>query len=282
MLKQRTITSLVTLPLLLAAVWFDTPIHWFTLLMLVWGAAAVIEFYNLSGKVGIKPLLYLGTAWTVLLMAARDASIAAYLNVQSEQLSMMLLASAVVIPLIWLLRHEPRSQAFASWVWTLGGMAYIGLLLGYFIALRTTVDGRNWVYFAFLATIASDTAAYFVGRTWGKRKLAPSISPSKTWAGSVGGLAGAGVISLIFVPATIFSAANVLHIPELHYWSAVPIGVVVSTFGQLGDLAESLFKRNMGAKDSGKLFPGHGGALDRLDSVAFAGVVIYYIVWLIR
>ena len=273
---------MVTLPLLLVAIWFDTPIHWFTLLMLVWGAAAVIEFYNLSGKVGIKPLLYFGTAWTILLMVVRDASVAAYLHVQAEQLSMVLLASAVVIPLIWLLRHEPRSQAFASWVWTLGGMAYIGLLLGYFIALRTTVDGRNWVYLAFLATIASDTAAYFVGRTWGKRKLAPSISPSKTWAGSIGGLVGAGVISLIFVPAAIFSVTNALHIPELRYWSAVLIGAVVSTFGQLGDLAESLFKRNMGSKDSGKLFPGHGGALDRLDSVAFAGVVIYYIVWLIR
>ena len=282
MLKQRTVTSLVTLPVLLAAVWFDSPIHWFTALMLVWGGAAVIEFYTLSGRIGIKPLLCFGTAWTILLIAARDASVAAYFDVQAEELTVLLMASAVVIPLVWLLRREPKSQAFSSWVWTLGGMAYIGLLLSHFVALRTTADGRNWVYFAFLATFASDTAAYFVGRTWGKRKLAPSISPSKTWAGSIGGLAGAGIISLIFIPASLFSAANALRIPELHYWTAVPLGILVSAFGQLGDLSESLFKRNMGAKDSGKLFPGHGGALDRLDSVAFAGIVVYYFVWLIR
>ncbi len=282
MLKQRTITTLVALPLLLIAVWFDAPVHWFTLLMVAWGAIAVFEFYRLASVGSMKPLLYFGTAWTVLLISVRDASVASFLQASSEEISLILVVAATVLPLVWLLRRGPNNQAFSTWVWTLGGMAYVGLLSGHFVALRTLEDGRNWVYLAFLATFASDTAAYFVGRTWGKHKLAPSISPAKTWEGSVGGLAGAALISLAFVPSTLFSATNALRIPDLNYWVAAALGIVVSAFGQLGDLVESLLKRNMGAKDSGRLLPGHGGALDRIDSVVFAGVVVYYFVWLIR
>jgi phosphatidate cytidylyltransferase len=84
------------------------------------------------------------------------------------------------------------------------------------------------------------------------------------------------LISLIFVPAHFFNWANPLHLPSLGYWSAVLLGLFVSVLGQMGDLAESLFKRNMGVKDSGKLIPGHGGLLDRMDSVVFAGVVVYW------
>ncbi len=282
MLKQRTLTTLVALPVLLAAVWFDAPLHWFTLLMVIWGAAAVFEFYRLASVGALKPLLYFGTVWTVLLILVRDASVGSFLQVSSEEISLILVVAATVLPLVWLLRREPKNLAFSTWVWTLGGMAYVGLLSGHFVALRTLVDGRNWVYLAFLATFASDTAAYFVGRTWGKHKLAPSISPAKTWEGSLGGLAGAATISLLFVPSTLFSASNPLDLPDLNYWSAALLGIVVSAFGQVGDLVESLFKRNMGAKDSGNLLPGHGGALDRIDSVVFAGVVVYYFVWLIR
>ncbi len=282
MLKQRTLTALVALPVLLAAVWFDVPLHWFTLLMVIWGAAAVFEFYRLASVASLKPLLYFGTVWTILLILVRDASVASFFQVSPEEISLILVVAATVLPLVWLLGREPKNQAFSTWVWTLGGMAYVGLLSGHFVALRTLVDGRNWVYLAFLATFASDTAAYFVGRTWGKHKLAPSISPAKTWEGSLGGLAGAGVISLLFVPSTLFSVSSPLHLPDLNYWSAALLGIVVSAFGQLGDLVESLLKRNMGAKDSGKLLPGHGGALDRIDSVVFAGVVVYYFVWLIR
>jgi len=270
------------MPVLFASVWFDAPVHWFTLVMLAWGGAAVFEFYQLTNTTGTRPLLYFGTAWTALLIVARDSSVADFVGITAEQISLVLLSSAIILPLVWLLRREPKNQAFSRWIWTLGGMAYVGILLGHFVALRTVDDGRNWVYFAFLATFASDTAAFFVGRTWGKRKLAPSISPAKTWEGCLGGLAGAALISLIFVPVTVFAATNALRIPELNYMLAIVLGILVSAFGQLGDLVESLFKRNMGAKDSGKLFPGHGGALDRLDSVAFAGIMVYYFVWFIR
>jgi phosphatidate cytidylyltransferase len=182
--------------------------------------------------------------------------------------------------LIWL---EPKKDAFSRWAWTLAGTVYIGGLLAHLVGLRGMEDGRNWVFFVFLTTFASDTAAFLWGRSMGRHKLAPKISPAKTWEGSLAGVAGAVLIGMIFVPLQFGQLSNPLHIPRLGPASGALLALTVSVFGQFGDLAESLLKRNMEAKDSGRLLPGHGGALDRLDSVVFAGVVVYYyVVWLMR
>jgi phosphatidate cytidylyltransferase len=107
----------------------------------------------------------------------------------------------------------------------------------------------------------------------GRHKLAPGISPGKTWEGAIAGVFGAIISSLLLV--------TLLSLP-LSYGQAILLGLLVSIFGQLGDLTESLFKRNMGVKDSGRLIPGHGGVLDRMDSVVFAGIVVYYyVIWVI-
>ena len=137
------------------------------------------------------------------------------------------------------------------------------------MALRGLDDGRNWVFFALFTNFGSDTAAFFTGRALGRHHLAPQISPSKTWEGAIGGILGAIIISLLF------TLPPALSLP-LSYGQAILLGLLVSIFGQLGDLVESLLKRNMGVKDSGRLVPGHGGALDRIDSIVFAGVVVYY------
>jgi len=134
-------------------------------------------------------------------------------------------------------------------------------------------DGRNWVFLALFATFGSDTAAFFAGRALGRHKLSPHISPQKTWEGAIAGLLGAIVISLLFTIPTPLSL-------PLSYGQAILLGLLVSIFGQLGDLAESLLKRSMGVKDSGRLVPGHGGFLDRMDSIVFASIVVYYyVVW---
>ena len=164
----------------------------------------------------------------------------------------------------------------ASWAWTVGGIIYVGWLLGHVVALRGLADGRSWVFFILLATVASDTAAFFIGRAIGRHKLASQISPNKTWEGAIAGVIGAVIFSLLFPPAELFSATNPLHIHGLSYGEAILLGVLVSLFGQLGDLAESLLKRKTGVKDSGNLLPGHGGILDRLDSIIFSGAVVYY------
>jgi phosphatidate cytidylyltransferase len=191
-------------------------------------------------------------------------------------LTQLLITSLVVLPLIWLLLRRQKEGAVAGWVWTVAGILYIGWMLGNLVALRGIEDGRNWVYLALFATFASDTAAFFMGRALGRHKLAPDISPAKTREGAAAGIAGAVIMTLLFTLPTPFQLPIV-------WWQAIVLGVLVSLFGQLGDLAESLFKRNMGVKDSGSALAGHGGFLDRLDSIVFAGVVVYYFaMWLVQ
>lgn len=172
-----------------------------------------------------------------------------------------------------------KGEGFAGWAWTIAGILYTGWLLGYLVALRDLDSNRtwqSWVFLALFTTFASDTAAFFVGRALGRHKLAPQISPGKTWEGAIAGVLGAILVSLFFVLPTPLS----LH---LNWWQAIPLGLLVSILGQLGDLAESLFKRNMGVKDSSHLIPGHGGVLDRMDSVVFAGIVVYYyVIWAVH
>jgi len=183
------------------------------------------------------------------------------------------LTSIVILPLIWLILRPQKELAFVRWAWTIAGILYVGWLLSHLVALRGLDAGRDWVFFALFITFASDTSAFFVGRALGRHHLAPRISPGKTWEGAVAGAFGAIIVSLLLV--------TLLSLP-LSYWQAILLGLVVSIFGQLGDLVESLFKRNMGAKESGRSIPGHGGALDRIDSVVFAGIVVYYyVVWVL-
>lgn len=149
----------------------------------------------------------------------------------------------------------------------MGGILYVGWLLGILVALRLEA-GRDWLFLVLFTTFGSDTAAYFIGRAIGKHKLAPKISPGKTWEGAIAGVIGAVIISLLFTLPTP------LQLP-LEYWQAILLGVLISVFGQIGDLAESALKRYSGVKESGGLMPGHGGLLDRMDSVVLAGVVVY-------
>ena len=147
----------------------------------------------------------------------------------------------------------------------------MGWFLSHLVALRGFEDGRNWVFFVVFTTFASDTTAFFVGRAMGRHHLAPRISPGKTWEGAIGGVCAAVIVSLVFILPTPFSL-------QIGFGQAMPLAMLVSVFSQLGDLLESSLKRTAGAKDSGTLIPGHGGILDRLDSVIFAGLVVYYYV----
>ncbi len=278
MLKKRVITALWGIPLLIAAVWFDSPLPWFSILVAVWGILAVSEFYRLVDVYKVRSLTIFGILWTLLFIISRDSNLLSILESQFNPalLTPFLLTSAVVLPLIWLLLRTEKEKTFVSWAWTVAGILYVGWLLGYLVAMRGVEDGRNWVFYTLFVTFAFDTAAFFVGRRFGRRKLAPQISPGKTREGAIGGIFGAVIISLFFILPTPL-------ILPLNWWRAVILGIVVSVFGQAGDLAESLLKRNAGVKDSGRFIPGHGGFLDRIDSVVFAGVVVYYyVVWVVQ
>lgn len=278
MLKKRVITALWGIPLLVAAIWFDTPLPWFTILVAIWGVLAVFEFYRLVAASKVTPLTYFGLIWSLLFILSGDSDLLTLIEpyFDHNRLTPLLLTSAVLLSLIYLLRQAQKKEAFSGWAWTIAGILYIGWLLSYLVALKGLADGRNWVFLALFTTFASDTIAFFTGRAWGRHRLAPNISPKKNWEGAIGGVIGAIIVSLVFILPTP------LRLP-MNWGQAILLGLLASIFGQLGDLVESLFKRNMGVKDSGSLLPGHGGVLDRIDSVVFTGIVVYYYaIWVIQ
>ena len=277
MLKNRIVTSAWAIPLLGVIIWFGDP--YFTILIAVVGLLAAMEFYRLTKGLKAQPLTIFGVIWTILLIVIRNPTIHSWLasHIDVELLIPTIITFGMAVSLILLLTRKTKLGAFTDWAWTFAGILYIGLLLSYLVTLRGLDNGRSWVFLAIFATFGSDSAAYFVGKAIGKRKLAPDISPKKTWEGAIGGLVGAAAVSLLFLLPTPVQLTAFLN-----WWQLIIVGLLVSVFGQLGDLVESLFKRNAGVKDSGNVFPGHGGMLDRMDSIVFAAVVVYYIVVLFK
>jgi len=272
MLKYRVITAIVGLPLIILAIWFGGP--WFSLLIAAAALAGTYEFYRMADFDRREPLLYLGLLWTLALVLRQH-----YNNPDALPI---VITATIVLSLICLLLRPSKEKVFRDWAWTIVGALYVGWMLSYWLNLRGLEDGRNWVYLAMLTTFANDTGAYFMGRARGKHKLAPKISPSKTWEGAAGGLIcailAATVIAMILKLISVKLGAPFV----FGYWQIMLLGFLVGIFAQLGDLVESLLKRNTGVKESGNLLPGHGGILDRFDSLIFVGAVVYYyVIWVV-
>ena len=269
MLKYRIITAAVGLPLIVLAIWFGDPWPWFTLLITAAALAGTYELYRIANFDRKEPLLYLGLLWTLALVLSPHYT--------KPNLLPAVITAAILVSLITLLLRRSREKAFRDWAWTIVGALYAGWMLSYWLNLRGLEDGRDWVYLAMLTTFANDTGAYFIGRARGKHKLAPAISPAKTWEGAIGGL-GSAILAAIVVAAIL----SLISPFALKHWQIILLGFLVSLFAQLGDLVESLLKRNMEVKESGTLLPGHGGILDRFDSLIFVGAVVYYYaVWVL-
>lgn len=267
MLKKRLITVLFLLPPVIFLVWYNVLTT--ALLAVLWGGLAAWEFYHNIGRDKATPLTAFGVLLTALFIIHPIVNASYYIP--------LLLTTSVILPFVWLLFQKFKDNAFARWSWTIAGAIYIGWLLSYLLAIRAGYNlpqlsgdaTRNWAFYTLSVTILSDSTAYFTGRFIGKHKLAPKISPGKTWEGTFGGFFGAAVSGLLFTLPTPLML-------NTGYWQIALLGLVASIFGQTGDLVKSLYKRNMGVKDSSNLLPGHGGFLDRLDSHLFAGVVVYY------
>jgi phosphatidate cytidylyltransferase len=274
MLKHRVITAAVGVPLIILAIWFGDPWPWFTLLIAAAALAGTYEFYHMANFDRREPMIYLGLLWALaLLLSPHDRN--------PEVLSIVITAT-MLISLIWLLLRPSREKAFRDWAWTIVGALYVGWMLSYWLNLRGLPDGRNWVYLAMLTTFANDTSAFFVGRAKGKHKLAPTISAAKTWEGAIGGLVCAILAAIVTAIVLKLISLKLAPLFVFKYWQIILLGFLVSLFAQLGDLVESLLKRNMGVKESGNLLPGHGGILDRFDSLIFVGAVVYYyVIWVV-
>jgi phosphatidate cytidylyltransferase len=269
MLKHRVITAAVGVPLVILAIWFGDPWPWFSLLIAAAALAGTYEFYHMANFDRREPLIYLGLLWALALVLSP--------HYRNPDVLPIVITATMLISLIWLLLRPSREKTFNDWAWTIVGALYVGWMLSYWLNLRGLEDGRNWVYLAMLTTFANDTGAFFIGRAKGKHKLAPTISPAKTWEGAIGGL-----ISAILAAIVIAMVLNLISPFTFKYWQIILLGFLVGLFAQLGDLVESLLKRNMGVKESGNLLPGHGGILDRFDSLIFVGAVVYYyVIWVV-
>lgn len=258
-LARRVVTALVALPLLLAAFFLGPP--WLTVAIVAAAlAAGLLEFSALLRARGIRPMRRIGFVLAAALFL--DVISPGWLPVPFAPLGALLLLTFT----LWRADLESVTAAAA----TLLGAVYLGALGGTIAALRLLppVEEGAWrVVLLLVVLVFSDSFAFFVGHAIGRRRLLPSVSPGKSVEGALGGLAG-GVLGAL--------AVRHLGLPELPVLHAVGLGVAVSAMGIVGDLDESLLKRWAGVKDSGTLFPGHGGMLDRLDSLLFGAPVLYY------
>jgi len=255
MLAQRVLSAVIGVPILLVVVWIGG--LWFKAFVMLVVLLAASEFFDLAGFRRKDPLFAFGIAACLLLVVA--TALGWSVNFALTLGIVLSLALPILLP--------KRPGFMLHWVWLVGGILYVGWLLSHAILLRELPQGREWVLLALLSTFAVDIAAFFAGRRWGRRPLAPAISPAKTWEGAIGGFVAGGIIS--------FLLSRLLGLP-LTPLQAVILGVLVGFWAQIGDLAESMIKRSVGVKEAGRLIPGHGGILDRTDSVVFAIVVIYY------
>lgn len=269
MLRNRVISSLAILPLVFIAVWFGG--RWFTALVAVATITASLELYHLTAWG--RRYLALGQALAIVLII---------LSPEFPQWLTILLPWAFVpgFVILELMGFGKRKPAVRGWGWALTGALFLGGLLGVWILLRREPLGQAWVFIGLGATFACDTAAYFVGKKWGRNRLAPTISPRKTKEGAVGGFFGA--IAAVFFITFLYQRFSEHPLPMNIIQTAL-LGCLIGVIAQLGDLGESWLKRRSGVKDSGRLIPGHGGMLDRLDSIVFVGLVLYYyVIWAVR
>lgn len=281
-MTTRLATAAVGLPILFGAVWLEWPLGkpiWFAGLIFVVGAIAVLELARLVNLWGDKFHPAIPLAMTMFFMLVPGLSRALGHNPSSYGffIGIMDIVAVGMCPLAgWILGSSRKVRMFdAPPIMILRISIYLGLSLYYALQIRfMESDGREWTLLLLLVVFATDTSAYLVGRAIGRTPLAPSISPNKTREGAVAGLVGAIVASVM---------ANSLLGLDAIIWEAAALGVIIGVLGQVGDLAESRMKRKAGVKDSGWLFPGHGGILDRLDSIVYVLPATHlFIIWEIQ
>jgi phosphatidate cytidylyltransferase len=273
-MKTRVLTAVIALPIIIAAIilplWWREAVWLFVAIAVFALGAGLFEFFSLTKKMELKADAAVG-------YLASAALFVGFVFDAPSTAPELLIASVAAIVVVLLVTQAFRFRAdFTKLLGgagvTLLGVMYLAFLGGFLVALRMGFSHRpalstSLLGYFFVVIFASDIGAYFGGRAFGKHKLAPAISPGKTIEGLIAGLlfaaGGAALATLTFFE-------------ELPYLVSIPLAIVLASVGVLGDLCESAIKRGAGAKDAASILPGHGGFLDRLDSLLFGAPILYY------
>jgi len=280
---KRLITAAVLIPVVLVLVFLGPRWQWlFTLAVAAVAALAGWEYMDLSRRCGANPPR-IATMTALLALFA--------VNFEWPDLTPALFGILGLSLLVYCTFFKPVEETIADASASIFCLLYTGLTLIALPTLHEQANGPSLVLFLLFVVWAGDTAAYYAGRAWGRHKMAPKLSPGKTWEGAIASVAGSVIIAaaLVSVASLMQEPANsavlswlertfpsaVLSYPdEIWYW--LVLAAIINVAAQIGDLAESALKRSAKVKDSGSLLPGHGGVLDRIDALLLAGPVLWY------
>lgn len=273
-MKTRLLTAAVALPIIIASIiaplWFPDAIWAFVVIAALALGAGLFEFFSLTKKLELKADAAVGYIGAAVLFFAF------VVDAPAKAPDLLILAVALFAVLLLITQAFRFTKDFSKMLTGVGvtllGVMYVAFLGGFLVAIRVGFEtpaglSTDLLAYFFLIIFGSDAGAYFAGRAFGKHKLAPAISPGKTVEGLIGGM----------VAAAGFAALSTWwFFPELPYQWSMPLAAVLAAVGVLGDLTESAIKRGSGAKDAASILPGHGGLLDRLDSLLFGAPILYY------
>lgn len=263
----RFLTSFIAMPIVLAFLWLG---GWWTFAVVA--LVVLLCAYELHAMLlhsGYHPIMLISLGLSLLFL------VGAMLPQQRLLLLEMGLGASLLLSFTWLFIRKNLDGAMVDWSLTLAIAIYLGWPMSFFPLLRGfdagLTHGAWWVLMVLFGVWGFDTGAFFAGRFFGRHKLAPNISPGKTWEGVIGGM-------VLSITAALLFTVNPLGVP---WYLAILLGILVGVAAVIGDLAESLIKRQTHVKDSGHIMPGHGGMLDRIDSLLFAVIVVYVFAQLI-
>lgn len=256
---KRWITALSVGPLVVALIVFGSNVL-FALFVALVIVLAVFEYSRMCFGVHARSELIEGIILSLMIAAA------AY-SAQRIMLVGVLTGACIVSIIIFLFRNQRGEIDLAPLGKSILGFVVVPLLISHLTMIRNLDQGSTWIFLIFLIAVAGDVAAFYIGRTFGKRKLMPAVSPGKTREGAVASIIGSVVIACIY---------GYFLLPSVAIGHIILMSALANILAQLGDLSESLIKRSAGAKDSGSLFPGHGGILDRLDAFLFSTPFVFY------
>lgn len=259
-MKQRVITAVIAAALFIPIVFYGGIS--FTVLVYFLAYVGLYELIHMKKL----PIFFIPTILTVVLLSLILVPSSSAFLFDTMGLSKVELTFVIVMLLLTYTVLSKNTFTFDDAAFLLFATLYIGM--GFYYLHETRIDGLRYLFYTLFVIWATDSGAYFIGRAFGKRKLWPDISPNKTVEGAIGGIFCAVIVGLVY---------NVFQQVNEHVIYLIAVTVLVSIFGQIGDLVESAFKRHYGVKDSGYILPGHGGILDRFDSLLFVLPLLHFL-----